>query len=166
MSERREWPAHWDELRRGDNCLMCDGAGTDVKPGGLRILDGQWCNAYLSRWPVRRGYAYVVWKGSHVAEPNELSPEQAAGFWAEVGRVATAIERRYRPLKMNWLSLGNSVPHLHVHLVPRYADDEHAGGPIEADAFDRAHDQPLDDDTLRTEASALRALLPEPADRF
>jgi diadenosine tetraphosphate (Ap4A) HIT family hydrolase len=138
---------------------MCEDSDTDEKPGGIRILEGRWCNAYLGRWPVRRGYAYVIWKGSHVAEPTELSPEEAAGFWTEVSQVAAALERRYQPLKMNWLSLGNSVPHLHVHLVPRYSDDDNAGGPIEAEAFERAHDAPLDDGTLRTEASALRELL-------
>jgi diadenosine tetraphosphate (Ap4A) HIT family hydrolase len=138
---------------------MCDQTDSDETPNGIRILTGRWCDAYLGRRPVRRGYAYAIWKGPHAAEPNELSPVEAAGFWAEVGHVAAAIERHYQPLKMNWLSLGNSVPHLHVHLVPRYKDDDHAGGPIEADAFDPGHLQPLDDDTLRTEADAVRALL-------
>ena len=101
-------------------CNASDSDGSDETPGGVRILNGKWCNAYLGRWPVRRGYAYAIWKGSHVAEPTELSAEEAAGFWTEVGLVAAAIERRYRPVKMNWLSLGNTVPHLHVHLVPRY----------------------------------------------
>jgi diadenosine tetraphosphate (Ap4A) HIT family hydrolase/uncharacterized glyoxalase superfamily protein PhnB len=144
---------------------MCDESDSDDKPGGIRILNGRWCNAYLARWAVRPGYGYAIWKGSHVAEPTELSPEEAAGFWTEVGRVAAAMERRYRPVKMNWLSLGNTVPHLHVHLVPRYEDDDHAGGPIEADAFDRAHEHPVDEDTLRSEAEAVRALLSDPTDQ-
>jgi len=144
---------------------MCGVRDGDGEPHGVRILSGRWCDAYLGRRPVRRGYAYVIWKGPHVAEPNELSSEEAAGFWAEVGRVAAAIERHYEPLKMNWMSLGNSVPHLHVHLVPRYTDDDHAGGPIEADAFDPAHRQPLDDDTLWNEAEAVRALLTERTDQ-
>ena len=60
-----------------------------------------------------------IWKGRHVAEPTELSPDEAAGFWSDVARVAKAVDEQYRPAKMNWLSLGNGVPHLHVHLVPR-----------------------------------------------
>ena len=77
----------------------------------------------------------MIWKGRHVAEPTELSTEEACGFWGEVALVASAVERRYQPVKMNWLSLGNGVPHLHVHLVPRYADDPHAGGPLEQGAL-------------------------------
>jgi diadenosine tetraphosphate (Ap4A) HIT family hydrolase len=138
---------------------MCSDVGADERPAGVRILDGEWCDGYLGRWPVRPGYCYVIWKGRHVAEPTELSAEESFGFWREVTAVASAIERRYRPLKMNWLSLGNWVPHLHVHLVPRHADDPCAGGPLEQDAFDHEGQAPLDDATLRAEAKALRNLV-------
>jgi diadenosine tetraphosphate (Ap4A) HIT family hydrolase len=60
---------------------------------------------------------------------------------------------------MNWLSLGNGVPHLHVHLVPRPLDDARAGGPLEPEAFEQRHVPALDDEVLRTEAAALRARL-------
>jgi diadenosine tetraphosphate (Ap4A) HIT family hydrolase len=138
---------------------MCDDVGSDDTPHGVRIWRGERANAYLGRFPVRPGYAYVIWKGRHVAEPTELSDDEAAGFWSEVSRVAAAIERRYQPMKMNWLSLGNGVPHLHLHLIPRDADDPAAGGPIEADAFERARDRPVEEGHLRREAAALRQSL-------
>ena len=137
---------------------MC-GDGEEENDFGVRVLAGRWADGYLGRYPVRTGYAYVVWKGRHVSEPTELSNEEAAGFWSEVTRVAQAVDERYRPAKMNWLSLGNGLPHLHVHLVPRPYDDARAGGPLEADAFDRAQTPALDDTTLRAEAAALREML-------
>lgn len=33
------------------------------------------------------------------------------------------IERVFNPCHMNYMLLGNIVPHLHVHVVPRYLDD-------------------------------------------
>ena len=105
---------------------MC-GPGADETPHGLRVFEGRWADGYLGRHPVRPGYAYVIWKGRHVAEPTELSAEEAAGFWSDVARVAGAVDEEYRPAKMNWFSLGNGVPHLHVHLVPRPFDDARAG---------------------------------------
>lgn len=141
---------------------MCADLGSDDKRYGVRILDGEWADGYLGRMPVRPGYCYVIWKGRHVAEPTELSEAEACGFWREVAAVASAVERRYRPVKMNWLSLGNSVPHLHVHLVPRYHDDPHAGAPLEQDAFQHDPPSPLDHDALQTEARALRDLLKQP----
>lgn len=53
----------------------------------------------------------------------------------------------------------HGVPHLHVHLVPRPQDDPRAGVPLETDAFDHDHQQPLAEDQLDAEASALRAAL-------
>ena len=37
------------------------------------------------------------------------------------------------PLKINLASLGNAVPHLHWHVVPRHADDRHFPRPIWAE---------------------------------
>jgi diadenosine tetraphosphate (Ap4A) HIT family hydrolase len=137
---------------------MCEPGG-DETPFGVRVLEGRWSDAYLGRYPVRPGYAYVVWKGRHVAEPTELSDDEAAGFWGEVAHVARAVAARTRPVKMNWLSLGNGVPHLHVHLVPRPADDARAGGPLESEAFDRAATPEVPADELRAEAAVLRVAL-------
>ena len=57
---------------------MC-GPGADETPHGLRVFEGAWADGYIGRHPVRPGYAYVIWKGRHVAEPTELSAEEAAG---------------------------------------------------------------------------------------
>jgi diadenosine tetraphosphate (Ap4A) HIT family hydrolase len=40
------------------------------------------------------------------------------------------IERVFNPCHMNYLLLGNIVPHLHVHVVPRYLDDPSPGRPL------------------------------------
>jgi len=56
-----------------------------------------------------------------------------------------------------YLTLGNTVPHLHTHVVPRYLDDPAPGGPIEwAQIFSP---EPVPDAELRRQASVLRARL-------
>jgi len=154
-----QWPEDFDALRRGEGCAMCAAEGAAETLHGVRVFEGQWCDANLSRYPMRTGYTVVIWKGRHVAEPGELSPEEAAGFWGEVARVADAVEAEYRPVKMNWLHLGNGVPHLHVHLVPRTRDDVRAGGPMEDGAFQQAETPELARDELAHQAAALRARL-------
>jgi diadenosine tetraphosphate (Ap4A) HIT family hydrolase len=154
-----QWPADFEALRRGNGCPMCASEGADETPHGVRVFDGRWCDGYLSRFPMRPGYTVVIWKGRHVAEPGELSAEEAAGFWGEVARVAGAVDAEYRPVKMNWFHLGNGVPHLHVHLVPRPRDDLHAGGPLEDGAFNQAETPALADAQIAGEAAALRARL-------
>ena len=137
---------------------MC-GPGAEETPDGLRVFEGTWADGYIGRYPVRPGYASVIWTGRHVAEPTELSADEAAGFWWDVARVAGAVDAQYRPAKMNWLSLGNGAPHLHVHLVPRPFADARAGGPLESEPFDRAATPALEATELAAAAAALRARL-------
>lgn len=76
------------------------------------------------------GYVCVVHR-EHVEEPYELDDARSAAFWADVMRVARVVARLYRPRKMNYEIHGNTIPHLHVHLFPRYAGDPYEGGPID-----------------------------------
>jgi diadenosine tetraphosphate (Ap4A) HIT family hydrolase len=153
------WPEDFDALRRGEGCPMCASEGSGETPHGVRVFEGRRCDGYLSRFPMRPGYTVVIWKGRHVAEPGDLSGEEAAEFWSEVTRIADAVEAEYQATKMNWLHLGNGVPHLHVHLVPRPAEDVRAGGPLEEGAFNPAGSPALEDAQLASEADALRARL-------
>ena len=106
---------------------------------------------------VQRGYTLVIWRGRHVNEPTELDEAEAAGYWAEVLAVARALISVYEPLKMNYETLGNSLPHLHTHLVPRYTDDPRPGQPFPLSA--QAPDEKIPDDRLLAEAAELRSLL-------
>jgi diadenosine tetraphosphate (Ap4A) HIT family hydrolase len=63
----------------------------------------------------------------------------------------------YRPLKMNYETLGNSLPHLHTHLVPRYAADPRPGQPFPLSA--QAPERKVPEDRLLAEAADLRSLL-------
>jgi len=67
------------------------------------------------------------------------------------------VEEQYQPAKMNWLSLGNGVPHLHVHLVPRPHEDARAGFPLETEAFHVDITPAIEPTQLEAEAAALRA---------
>jgi diadenosine tetraphosphate (Ap4A) HIT family hydrolase len=65
----------------------------------------------------------VVFRGRHVADFINLSPNELADYSHDIQTVGRMIERVFSPCHMNYLLLGNIVPHLHVHVVPRYLDD-------------------------------------------
>ena len=119
--------------------------------------EGKYSDAYLQRADVQRGYTLVIWRGRHVNEPTELDEAEAAGYWAEVLAVARALITMYEPLKMNYETLGNSLPHLHTHLVPRYTEDPRPGQPFPLSA--QPPDEKIPDDRLLAEAAELRSLL-------
>jgi diadenosine tetraphosphate (Ap4A) HIT family hydrolase len=152
-----EWPRNWTDLIRGVGCPMCQAGRPDADRYGIRILEGRYSDAYLQRADVQRGYTIVIWRGRHVTEPTELEDVEAAGYWAEVLAVARALIAVYKPLKMNYETLGNSLPHLHTHLVPRYAADPRPGQPFPLTA-ERPEGR-IPEDLLLAEAAELRLLL-------
>jgi diadenosine tetraphosphate (Ap4A) HIT family hydrolase len=150
-----EWPESFYELREGKGCPMCSEGRPDETDFGLRIFAGSVSDAYLQRAAVQRGYTIIIWRGRHVAEPTELSADEAARYWLEVLHVGRALETLLQPVKMNYDLLGNLLPHLHTHVIPRYADDPRPGWP-----FPFPEDDPpqLDEAAIRRDAEALRAI--------
>ena len=132
-----EWPPEFYALRRGEGCPMCAEGRPDETRFGLRIFAGEVADAYLQRAGVQRGYTIVIWRGRHVAEPTELAEEEAAAYWRELLAVGGALERHLVPVKVNYDLLGNSLPHLHTHVMPRYADDPKPGWPFPHPEGDR-----------------------------
>jgi diadenosine tetraphosphate (Ap4A) HIT family hydrolase len=72
------------------------------------------------------GYVCVVSK-RHVGEPFELPPTELDAFWREAMLVARAVADLLRPVKMNYEIHGNTIPHLHMHLYPRFPGDPGTG---------------------------------------
>jgi diadenosine tetraphosphate (Ap4A) HIT family hydrolase len=76
------------------------------------------------------GYVCVVAR-RHVVEPFEMTADEQSSFWHDAMHVAQAVADHMRPVKMNYEIHGNTLPHLHLHLFPRHADDPFVGGPID-----------------------------------
>ena len=152
------WPADWEERRRGIGCIACGDGRPDRIPDGERILAGATSDAYLSRSSAARGYTLLSWRGRHVSELTDLQPDELLSFTQELVTVCRAIETYYRPLKLNLLLLGNSMPHLHAHIVPRYWSDPNPGRPPRFMMEER--EWPLiDEDDYQSQLRAIRDLL-------
>ena len=132
---------------------MCAEGRPEETRFGVRIHAGEVSDAYLQRADIQRGYTIVIWRGRHVAEPTELTDDEAARFWLEVLRVGRALESALEPVKVNYDLLGNSLPHLHVHVVPRYADDPKPGWPF---PFPEDEPEAVDPAVLAANVEALR----------
>jgi diadenosine tetraphosphate (Ap4A) HIT family hydrolase len=151
-----QWPEQFYAWRFGEGCPSCAEGRPDATAGGVRFFAGQVSDAYLVRADIQRGLSVVVWRGRHVAEPTELTDAEAAAYGREVIRVGRAIEAVLRPVKLNYNVLGNSVPHLHTHVVPRYADDPRPGWPF---PFPDPEPGPMPDGHLVADIQALRRAL-------
>ena len=130
---------------------MCEQGRPEETEYGARFFAGEVADAYLQKENVQRGYSVVVWRGRHVAEPTELTRDEAAQYWLEVLEAGRRLDR-LEPVKLNYEVLGNSLPHLHTHVIPRYADDPKPGWPF---PFPDDPGQ-VEDERFRADLEALR----------
>lgn len=97
-------------------CPLCAGTGGRilVQTPEFRVV-----------WPDEPGYPgllRVIWQ-SHVAEMSDLPADERLRLMDAVWTVECAIRRVMAPDKINLASLGNMVPHVHWHVVPRWRGD-------------------------------------------
>ena len=153
-----EWPPNWSDRITGDSCEMCHSTRSDDDEYGIRIYATKHSDAVLQRASIQRGYTLVIWRGRHVVEPFELTDDEAANYWHDVLAVARALNTFYQPLKMNYETLGNTVPHLHTHLLPRYVEDPAPGRPFPL-LPQSGSEALINSSDLARDATALRDLL-------
>jgi diadenosine tetraphosphate (Ap4A) HIT family hydrolase len=97
---------------------------------GRSFHSGRVSEAILERHAIADGHVAVVFRRRHVAALIDLAPEELADYWADIQDVGRGVERVFKPCHLNYQLLGNIVPHLHVHIVPRYLDDSAPERPL------------------------------------
>ncbi len=104
-----------------EGCPFCRPEAERLFYVGQHVL-GLW-----DGFPVSPGHALLVPK-RHVATWFEATGEERAELLAAIEPARAAIEQRHQPDGFNLgvnigAAAGQTVPHLHVHLIPRYAGD-------------------------------------------
>jgi diadenosine tetraphosphate (Ap4A) HIT family hydrolase/NTP pyrophosphatase (non-canonical NTP hydrolase) len=148
------WPTDFLQKKRGLNCPQCELGRVGETEHGVRYFTGDHADGYLQRSGPTLGYSVVVFRGRHVGDPQSMTPEEHAGFWADVSSVAEAIEAAFGPIHLNFQILGNQDPHVHVHIVPRYDPDPAPSLPLPAVAWEASTELAPSD--LATQLDALR----------
>ena len=129
--------------------------------GDLHIADLEASRIFLHEDQFFPGYVLLVLR-RHATELYELSASERRTLIEEVSQVAGALARVFRPVKMNYELLGNQVPHIHWHLVPRLSTDPEPHAPIWRVAHEPA---PLTAAAARERIGAIRrALAPSTAE--
>ena len=121
----REW-RYASRMPKETDCELC------ALPGGELLWENGLCR--VVRVTDASGQAFpgscrVILK-RHVAEMSELDAGDARRLMDTVLATERALRTALQPDKVNLASLGNVVPHLHWHVVPRWRDDSHFPAPI------------------------------------
>ena len=101
------------------------------------------CRVILTDESDYPGFCRVIWD-AHAREMTDLTESQRAHLMMVVFVVEEILREILRPDKINLASLGNQVPHLHCHVVPRFSDDAHFPDPVWAARKRAPRATPLD----------------------
>lgn len=111
-------------------CLFC-------APDATRVLITESATAYaiLDKFPVSPGHALIIPK-KHIPDYFDLSFHAKNACWLVVDRVKMLLDEKYKPDGYNvgvnsGASAGQTIPHVHIHIIPRfYGDVENPTGGV------------------------------------
>jgi diadenosine tetraphosphate (Ap4A) HIT family hydrolase len=135
--------------RTAANCELCR------EDGGEVLWRDGFCRIVLAGDPHYPGFCRVI-LGRHVAEMTDLEDAERARLMRAVFATERALRETLAPDKVNLASLGNAVPHVHWHVIPRFRDDRHFPAPVwAAPAREAAPVRALDRARLAARLAAL-----------
>lgn len=107
------------------DCLFCKIASGEIP--SYKIFEDSFTLAFLDINPISRGHTVVIPK-VHFSSFTEMKPEDAALLFSSVNKVTKALlETIDAPAANIGLNngeiAGQAVPHVHVHIIPRYEND-------------------------------------------
>lgn len=124
------------------SCALCDG------PGGAEVWQDDFCRVVLVEDVEYPGCCRVI-LNRHVKEMTDLATCDRTRLMGVVWAVEAALREALQPDKINLASLGNLMPHLHWHVIPRFGDDPAFPQPIWAGAQRQARPRPCDQNRLQ-----------------
>ncbi|HEY7185559.1 MAG TPA: SAM-dependent methyltransferase [Vicinamibacterales bacterium] len=117
---------------------------------------------YLAKNQTYRGQCVLVFDPRHVARLDQLSRPEWVSLSGDLFTAQQAVMRTVQPDHINIELLGNVVPHLHWHIVPRYVGDARWGMPIWDTPLDAMKDTRLPDAERDVLLATLRRALTGP----
>ena len=131
-------PANGDPVGDREDCALCR------EDGGVVLWRDGFCRVVAVDDSDYPGFCRVILE-RHAREMTDLAPDEQQHLMRVVLQVEAVLRDALAPDKVNLASLGNVVPHLHWHVIPRYRDDRHFPAPIWAAPL-RARSAPRESD--------------------
>ena len=91
------------------------------------VIENELAFAHYDFYPASTGHCLIIPR-RHVAEYFQATAEEKAAIWSLVDEMKIIIDREYKPDGYNigvniGKTAGQSVPHIHIHMIPRYKGD-------------------------------------------
>ncbi|HER4326453.1 TPA: HIT family protein, partial [Streptococcus pyogenes] len=109
-----------------ENCIFCSIIQGDIPSS--KVYEDEQVLAFLDISQTTKGHTLVIPK-QHVRNLLEMTAETASHLFARIPKIARAIQSATGATAMNIINnnealAGQTVFHAHVHLVPRYNEED------------------------------------------
>lgn len=131
------------------SCELCATTGETL------LWSGKNCRVILVDDTDFPGFCRVIWN-DHIKEMTDLPTQMREEIMQTVFAVESAVREVMQPEKINLASLGNMTPHLHWHVIPRFASDKCFPNPIWSAPVRTSHLPIADGIRARLSASILK----------
>ncbi len=114
---------HFNQIQHGmEECPFCA-----PDPSRELLTESATVYAMLDSYPVNPGHALIIPK-QHIADYFDLPERTKTACWTVVNRTKMLLVQRFHPAGFNvginiGASAGQTIPHVHIHLIPRFSGD-------------------------------------------
>lgn len=126
-------PEKWLFQAQAENCPYCRKDEDPSQSITLKLF--KFSEMCAHPFVCLKGTCYLIAK-DHYVELFDMPEDALLGFMKEVQAAARVLKEVTGAFKINYEIHGNTAPHLHLHLFPRYLDDPFAGVPIDTNHID------------------------------
>lgn len=111
-------------MKKSD-CIFCKIIAGEIPSS--TIYEDEEFKVILDRFPSSIGHVLIITK-DHIENIFELSPQKGAKMFELAVKIAPIVKKQLNCgginiLQNNGVCAGQSVPHFHIHIIPRYDND-------------------------------------------
>lgn len=111
---------------KDENCIFCKLANGDIPTA--TVYEDEYLRAIMDAAPANKGHIIILPK-SHAADIYELNDEYVSRAFVLAKKLAVALKKLtgcdgVNILQNNGGAAGQTVFHFHVHVIPRFKDDD------------------------------------------
>lgn len=112
-------------MRKRDDCIFCKIAAGEIP--SLKVYEDDRVLGFMDIMPLSKGHLLVIPK-EHFESIGEIDPELYGHIALTICRLSRAVQESFAPDGLNVQQLNGEaanqvVPHVHMHLVPRWRGD-------------------------------------------
>ncbi len=112
-------------MKTSEDCIFCKIVAGQVP--STKIYEDETILAFMDIMPLNKGHLLVIPK-EHLENIVEADPDLYGHLASVICRIAKAVDAAVEPDGMNVLQLNGEaanqvIPHLHMHIVPRWNED-------------------------------------------